>query len=97
MFGFLDNQWLKKKKIQHIWGNTCITLDDTKPQIPNRTRSDDHNHDLVFVQEIFFHLLSYNFFVQGYIARDLVKQGLKVGELVIFLANNLMEFFLCVF
>ncbi len=54
-------------------------------------------HDLVFVQVIFFHLLSYNFFVQGYTTRDLVKQELKVGELVIFFANNLMEFFLGVF
>jgi hypothetical protein len=43
MFGFLDNQWLKRKKNQHIWGNTCITLDGTKPHIPNRAKSDDHN------------------------------------------------------
>jgi hypothetical protein len=46
---------------------------------------------------IFFHLLSYNFFVQGYTTRDLVKQRLNDGEFVIFSANNLMDFFWGVF
>jgi hypothetical protein len=51
MFGFLNNQWGKKnkrhfkqkKKNQHIWGNTCITLDDIELQTPHRAKHDDHN------------------------------------------------------
>jgi hypothetical protein len=45
-------------------------------------------YDLVFVQVIHFRLLSYDFFVQGYAAREFVKQGLKAGELAIFSAEK---------
>jgi hypothetical protein len=34
----------EKEKVQHIWGNTCIILDDTELHIPNQAKSDDRNN-----------------------------------------------------
>jgi len=34
---------IEEKKVQHIWGNTCITLNDIELQILNQARHDDHN------------------------------------------------------
>ncbi len=53
-------------------------------------------YDLAFVQVIYFRLLSYDLFVQGYAAREFVKQGLKAGELAIFSAEKVRRYNSCV-
>jgi hypothetical protein len=53
-------------------------------------------YDLAFVQVIYLRLLSYDFFVQGYAAREFVKQGLKAGELAIFSAEKVRRQNSCV-